>query len=263
MGIAIDTIVGAVTMPTTAPALANITLANGDSDVVRSFNSPATALLEQVFGNAAHAFQFSVRSPFFYDNIRGYQSWVDDLPVQYGIPQLPLEYLRSQDALTIQANGTASDVILLALSIYYTDLMGQAQNLAHWGDIAGRIKHIYNLEVDCTSGATPGTWVDTAINATVDQLKGNTDHAILGFLTNSEIDVVAVKGQFSGSLRIGAPGVVNSYLSVDYWKRMSDNFGTPHIPIFNSADKANTFVSVAHHAASQSVKVGLTLAELG
>lgn len=262
MGIAIDTIVGAATLASAAPTLTNLTMASGDTLTVRSFASPATALLEQVFGNAAHAFEFSIRSPFFYDNIRGYQSWNNDLPMVRGIPRLPLQYLQSQDVLTAQVDGTASDVVLLALQIYYSDVAGQAQNLAMWGDIAGRIQHVYSQLVTIDANIAAGEWGDFPLNHTVDQMKGNTNHAILGFLADSEVDVIAVKGQFSGSLRIGAPGTLRSEVSVDYFKKLSDDFGTPHIPIVNAADKGNTFVSVAHHAANPTPNIQLIMAEL-
>lgn len=262
MGVAIDTIVGAATMASASPALTALTMAPGDTLTVRNFEAPAYAQLEQVFGNAGHAFEWSVRSPFFYDNIRGFQGWSGELPLRKGLPWRPLQRLRSQDVLTAQVDGTASDVVLLAMQIYYSDIMGQSQSLASWGDIAARIVNVYGLEVDVTTNGTAGDWQDTVITTTVDQLKGNTDHAVLGYQVDSEVDVVGVKGQFSGSLRICGPGALDSKLTSDFFVQLSDAYGTPHIPVFNSADKGNTFVSTAHHAASATPKVVLMLAEL-
>lgn len=261
MGVAIDTIAGLATMGTT-PALAAVTMANGDSNTVRSFQSPASALLEQVIGGSTGAYQVGVSSPYMYDNIRGFRFRADDLPAGRALPRLPLQMLRSQDTLNIQVEGAASAAVLAALSIYYSDIAGIAQDLAMWGDIAGNIANVYGLEVDVTSSGTAGDWEDTVITTTVDQMKGNTRHAILGWTQDAAMDVIAIKGQGTGSLRVGGAGNTDTQFTSQFFVDMSNAFGTPHIPVINSADKNNTFISTAHHAASQSANIVLILAEL-
>src|SRR5487761_311635 len=115
MGLAIDTVLAAVTMPTAAPASAAMTPATGDSFTVRSFAPTDRAILEQLITKAAHVMTLNVKSPMFHDNVEGIQvisaqtPGVHDLPQDIGQPLVP------QDTLAVL--GYLTDVAVAAVGI--------------------------------------------------------------------------------------------------------------------------------------------------
>src|SRR5487761_319936 len=136
MGLAIDTVLAAVTMPTAAPASAAMTPATGDSFTVRSFAPTDRAILEQLITKAAHVMTLNVKSPMFHDNVEGIQvisaqtPGVHDLPQDIGQPLVP------QDTLAVLGLGTASDVLVALLVNYYTNLLHANTDYAVLGYLA-------------------------------------------------------------------------------------------------------------------------------
>lgn len=266
MGRAIDTILSGVNTggaTTTATALTDTTIANGDSKTVRAFGPSGRAMLEHVVIDAGTATnQVRVKSPMLHDNVNGISFKTTASPSVFEMPREIGQELYPNDQLIIQATAAANVACMVALINYYTDLPGAAARLASWGDIRGLIKSIKPLEVDVTSGAASNTWVDTVITTTEDLLHANTDYAVLGYTADVALGVIGVKGQETGNLRVCGPGDVATRDTSDYFVRMSDMHGTPHVPVFNSANKDSVFVSVAGRSLSTASKVQLVLAEL-
>lgn len=259
MGLAIDTVLGHVT---NSAALAAVTLANGDSATVRSFAPPAVALLETIVRDGATSGQVQVKSPMFHDDVRGIQFETDEGPSLFLLPASIGQGLVSQDTLSISANSGAADSTVVGLCNYYSNLSGAAARLHSWGDISGMIKSIKPLEVAVTSSATIGEWTDTVVTTTENLLHANQDYAILGYVTDAALSLIGVRGQETGNLRVCGPGSDQTLDITEYFVYMSERHGTPHIPVFNSANKDSFYVSVANKAASADANVQLVLAEL-
>lgn len=262
MGLAYDSILGAVTMPTASPVLADMTAASGDSFTVRSFAQTDMGILEQIIFKAAHTATVRVKSPLLCDNVEGIQFISAQAPAVRSLPMDQGQRLYPQDTLEVQGDGTASDVIAAVLNVYYTNLPGAASRLHAWGDIAPIIKAIKVLEVAATTNATAGEWEDTSLTTTEDLLVANTDYAVLGYLTDVAVLAVGIKGPDTGNLRVTGPATTLLQNTDDYFIRESLRSGRPHIPVFNSANKNNTYLSSCDSAASTAIKGQLVLAQL-
>lgn len=261
MGLAIDSVLAAVTM-TTAPASTAMTPANGDSFTVRSFAPSDRGILEQLITKSAAVMTLNVKSPMFHDNVEGIQVISAQAPGVHELPQDVGQPLTPQDTLAVLATGAASDVCLAVLINYYTNLLGASARLHNWGDILGNVKSIKVLEVAATTNATPGQWEDTVITTTENLLHANTDYAVLGYLTDVAVAAVGIKGQETGNLRICGPATVLAQDTTDYFVQQSLRSGRPHIPVFNSANAGSVYASCADSAASTAVKIQLLLAEM-
>lgn len=263
MGVTIDTVAGYVTAgATNAKALADITVADGDSLQVKSFSSQGWAKLEALFYQGTTKDQIRVASPDFHDNVTGITFGPAESPAQFLMPRVLGQPLRSGDTLTAEAGAAAASSSILALANYYSDPSGPTARLHSWGDIQGIIKSVKAMEVDVSASATVGTWSDTAVNTTDKQLHANTDYAVLGYEVDTALAVVGIKGQATANLRVCGPGATSTLDISEYFVTMSDRHGTPHIPVFNSANQGATYVSVLANTASAAAKVYLVLAEL-
>jgi hypothetical protein len=256
----IDTILGKVT--NVNGVLTGVTVAPGDSLTVRNFPTPGQAFLENVIMKGATLPTARILSPYLHDTTRGITFISGQSPTVRTLSRRAPQMLTAQDTLIVQETSGAADSSAVALQVYYSDLGASDARLASWGDVAGIIQNIKPLEVDVTASATIGAWNDTAITTTENNLKANTDYAVLGYLVDVACLCVAVKGQDTGSLRIAGPGSILAHETDDYFARLSDETGRPHIPIINAANVNNTTVSVADNAASTAVKVQLILAQL-
>ena len=259
MGICIDTPAGVVT---NSAALIGVTASPGDTFQVRSFRQGASAYLENIILKGAAAHTARVLSPQLHDNVRGITVISGQAPTQFSLPRETGQPLTSADVLQVQANSGAADSTVVALQNYYTDLPGAEARLHSWGDIAGNIKSIKPLEVDCVAGATVGQWADTLVTSTENLLHANTDYAVLGYTCDVAVGAVALKGADTSNYRIGGPGSVLQDVTADYFVDLDFFHSRPHIPVFNAANAGSTFVSVVDNAASTAVKVQLILAEL-
>lgn len=260
MGLAADTVVTSALNPGAGPtAFAAVA---GDSLVVRNFAPTATAKLVQLTRRGATAGFFRVRSPLLHDNVRGIMFTTGETPSILGIPHDIAQTLYAQDALIAEGSGGAAETDLGILSIYYTDLLGAAARLHSLGDISGIYDHVKPLTVAVTSSATIGAWVDTVITTTEDLTRANTDYAVLGYVTNVALGIVAVKGPDTANLRVGGPGSVNVEDTANWFLDQARFHNVPYIPVFNSANKGSTFVSVVDSAASTAATVTLILAKL-
>lgn len=256
MGLALDTVLAKVTNQV---ALAGATVAPGNSFAVRAFDKPATAKLETVFTKAAAAHSVRIASPLLYNDTEAIQFTTAEAPAAYNLPPDIGQPLNSTDALNVQASSGSADSTAVAYSIYYSDVTGAQANLKSWGDVAPVIEALHTVEVDVTANATIGQWNDTVITTTQNDLKANRWHALLGYVVDVACLCVAFSGTDTSSLRASGPGSTRTEDTSDWFIRQSSHHGTPHIPVFNSANKDTTFVSVADNAASTAVKVQLIL----
>lgn len=255
----IDTVLTSVTNQV---ALANVTPANGDTLSVRNFQPPQQAFLENITLKGGQAVICRILSPLLHDTTRGITVTSAQAPTLRTLPRQTSQPLGAQDLLGVQATSGGANSSIAALHLYYTDLGASDARLYSWGDVQGLIKAIKPMEVDCAASATIGQWNDTLITATETLLRANTDYAVLGFSVDVACAVIALKGQDTGSLRVGAPGTPLQDVTAEFFINMSNDTGRPHIPVINAANAGNTSISIADSAAGTAVKVQLILAEL-
>jgi hypothetical protein len=259
-GPAIDTIVGHAANPSST--LTNVTMNTGDSLIIRSFAQTDMAWIERIIRAGATSGRVRLTSPLLHDNVLGITFNSPENPTIFMLPQERGERVYPQDTLTLAITGGTAETDLAALVLYYSNLPGADARLHSWADIAPLIKHIKPQEVDVTNSATIGTWTDTVINGTDTQLHANTDYAVLGYVTDTNQSIIAVKGQETGNLRIGGPGTTATDDTSDYYVRWSERESSPRIPVINSANAGAIYVSTCDVVASSTPKVSLVLAEL-
>jgi len=263
MGVAIDTIGSFVTAGATNPtSLKTVTVSPGDSLQIRSFPATNRAWLESMIAQTATKGKQRVLSPLLHDNVTGLTFATVDTDSYYLMNRHARQRLYPTDTLAVYSSAAAGASGILALLVYYENLPSSNARLANWGDISGQIKSIKGMEIDVTSSGTIGTWSDTAINATDKQLHANTDYAVIGFECDVALACIGVKGNETGNLRICGPGPGSTWDTPDYYARLSEITGAPHIPVFNSNNQGAYYVSCLANTASVASKVYLILAEL-
>lgn len=260
---AIDTILYDVHNATGAAiGVTNATVANGDSATVRYFPPTSPAYLEAISVQASGTRIARITSPLMHDNVTGLTFNTAEQPSSFLLPQEIGQPLNAGDTLTVGLDAAATSDSLAVLFNYYTQLPGASARLVSWGDISGIVKSIKAMEVDCTTSATIGQWSDTVITTTENQLHARTDYAVLGYASSVAVVAVAVKGQDTGNLRVGGPGVITAFDTTDYFVQMSNLHGRPHIPVFSADNRGSFYVSTAANTASVATKTTLILAEL-
>lgn len=261
---AIDTI--ASYQGTVGSTLAAGVMATGDPSSIRNFQQPATCeLLEAYYDFVTTALPWRVRSPALHDNVRGIQLYPGGNTPQRQLPWAVRQDFQAQDSLIFELSTAASTgKAIAALMLYYSDLPGMKARLFSTGDIQGNVDNIKPLSVAIGSGAnTAGIWLDTVITTTEDLLHANTDYAVLGVTFDQAVACMGVKGPDTANLRVCAPGGTAPAFGAEYFVTLSDRTGKPCIPVFNSANKGSTFLSIVSSAATGAAGTAqLILAEL-
>lgn len=261
MGTALEVVTGRVLNPGTT--LTTVTANTGDSMAVKSAPFEAGIFLEGVWAEGATTGDLSIRSPRLHDNTRGIQLTSPGNNVRNLFGDEVVQRLFPQDALTVQLSGGAAETDVIALLIYYRDLPGVAARLAMWDQIAPRIVNILTVQSTVAGPTTAGDWsAGEAIDVDSDLLKANVDYAVLGYTVDTQVCAVAIRGPETGNLRVGGPGPVEAIETRDWFVSLSKAKGTPHIPIFNAANKSSTLIFVADAVAGATPEVNLVLAEL-
>lgn len=257
--IAVDTVAGYVTNQTSLTA---VTMVAGDTLTVRNFvEGTDKAYVGQLGVQSATKGQLRIFSPLLHDTTKGLTWSYSETPAPFLFAREAFLQVHPQDLLTVQMLGGSAESDAFFLSLYYTNIPGTAARLFDWPTIKNRIKTLKTIEVDATTNAITSGWLDTAINATEDVLHANTDYAILGYDSDTAVLCVAFKGIDTGNLRIGGPGPTQSISTGDYFVERTLRDGVPHIPVFNSANKAAFFLSSAA-VASAATKFSVNCAEL-
>lgn len=263
MGLALDTVLLDVhNAATTALGLTASTPATGDSLSIRSFDSPSKAYFEALFLQGSGTRRARIISPRLHDNVSGLTWQSAEVPAQFLFPRQAAQELYSVDQLVVQFDAAASSDTVGALLNYYTDLGGIAADLRPWAQIREQVIDYKIMEVDVTSSATIGQWSDTAITVTDNQLKADFAYAVLGFVANTALLCMGIKGPATGNLRICAPGTTETLDITSYFIEMEERQKRPFIPVFKANDRANTFISVAANTASVASNVFAILARL-
>ncbi len=248
MGVAIDTVLAFATAGAASPFPTALAVAPGDSLTIRAFDSPSKAYLDNLIYSAGGAQRVRVKSAMMHDNVTGLTFEPAEIPSMHAFPREVSAEMVSGDTLVVQGGIAAAGTIVAGLQFYYENLKGQSARLHSWADIRGNIRYLKSIEVDLAAVAV-GAWTDTVVNTTEDQLHANADYAVLGYEANAAVDLVGVKGQETGNLRVCGPGNTATLDVSEYFVSLSEKDGTPHIPVFNANNKGSFYVSAANHVA--------------
>lgn len=251
----------------TAAAVAGTaaTINSGDSFTVKNGRQGSRIALLDVVAFYGSLGEIRVVGPHMNDTTEGIRS-----SVQLADPQCLMlgshpEPLFPQDALVVTMFGTATgaEVDVAGLVLWYEDLPGISARLITPDDVRSRGVRVVPVRNNIVSIAT-GLWGGAvALNALTDLLKPNTDYAVLGGCCSTVQGMISIRSPDWGNVRVGIPGkIVNTELSWDYFSRLSDRSGLPCIPIFNSGNKAATFVESMTDEAAVAVTVHWNLVEL-
>lgn len=264
MGLALDTVLYDVhNAATSAIGLTAATLTNsGDPAQIRSFPDSAFAKMLAVTLHGSGTRQARITSPRMHDNVTGLTFQSSEVPTQFLLPQEVGEPLYSVDTLAVSADAAASSDTVVALLNFYANLPGIDAQLKSWDEVKRRMIRLKVMQVAVISSATPGTWVDTVITTTENQLKADYEYALLGFEESAALSVVGIKGPATGNLRICAPGSAETLDLTEYFIIMGERHGLPMIPVFKANDRGATNISVASFAASVASNVYAILAQL-
>ena len=261
MGLAVDTICSYFNSPG-ATFTATVTTNSGDSLTVRNFPQSNRAFLHGVIRRHNTSGAVRLISPLVHDNVTGLTWYTSETPSIHQMPPMAEQTVEPGDTLTIQVTGDTTHYANVYTGIYYENLTGASSNLYQWGDIAGAIKNIKPMTVAVTNSGTVGTWTDTVLTTTENQLHATSYYAVLGYATDTALGAIGVKGAFTGNLRVTGPGSTNVEDTTYHFVDKANYHGRPFIPVFNGQDRSAVYVSTSDNAASSTANVTLVLAEL-
>jgi hypothetical protein len=229
---------------TTAPSTGAAAVAcAGDSLTIKHGKNPRILTFwadHQTAGSVQIAF------PTGHDTTRGFRARVPASEVTprsvlgLAMPVTPQETL----SITVVGSATAGDVENGCFVVMHDDLPGSNQKLMRWSDVVDRAEKLTTVDftIDVTAG---GAWNGSeAINAESDLLLANRDYAILGIDFGVECCAVSIKGPHSSGVRHAVPGSVEfADMAQSWFAVLSRAYGdAATIPVFNSANKANTLL---------------------
>lgn len=261
---ALELITVRATNPSTGAAGAAVT---GNSLTIRQTSDPVAML--NPWQTRSGAGLTRITSPLLHDSSVGIQFRGPAGPsVGWRDAQTPLF---GQDTLSVTLVGSASAEEHSSWLHYYEDLPGVAGNFLTYDEFWARVIEMTGVLVTTTPGTTAfGTQV--AINNVNDNLKANEDYAIVGATFTAGVATVGthalrVTSSDFGNLGVGLPANGSSVApaneeSAQFFLDLAFNTGLPVIPVFNSANKAQTFVDTIG-AAATSTTAGIMLAHLG
>lgn len=261
MGAALEVVTGRVT--NAGGVFVALTPNTGDSFNVRNFTAPDSAFLIDAWALGATAGTFRVRSPRLHDNVQGIRAKFLAATPQPLLPSRTQQTLYAQDTLILEISDAGAETDIGTILNYYTNLPGSGARLYDWPTIDARIRNILTNEVSLVSGATLGDYSGSvAVNSSFDLLKANTDYAILGYITDTSVQTIGIRGPDTGNFRVGGPGTSTRIETRDWFVKAAVENALPLIPVFNSANKAGTLVDVSHNANAVTTVCDLILAEL-
>lgn len=258
---AIEVVTGRVTNP--GAAFAALTPNTGNTFNIRDFPDGGMAYVEGIWTQQATAGQIRLRSPRFHDDVQGIRKIAAAATVRNLFGDEEEQRVYPNDPLRFDMTGGGAEVDSAAFLVYYRDLPGIAARLEMWESIKPRIVDLMGQVVDVAGPAVSGDWsAGTTITTPNDNLKADTDYAVLGYEVSAECLAVALAGTDTGNLKVGGPGPTDPLETRDWFVSQARNHGTPHIPVFNSNNRGNTLVHVARITAAGTVNVSLQLARL-
>jgi hypothetical protein len=249
--------------------LTQVTMAAGDSNQIRNFDSAdgKRCVLLDVWKYSQSNGVLQITSPALGHGNVGlrFRDSFQSIDSLFGFGQF--QSMKAQDNLTIQQSGStvAGNIDNFAMTFLYDDLKGISATLIDVDTLRLLGSTQTTIEVSITAG-TNGSWSGatsvTGANAT-QALVANTSYAILGITSDTDVCAIGVKGADTGNLRIAVPGNLNNkHYTGGYFLRLSQMYGFPLIPVFNSANGPGTMVDVLNNEHPATVVATLHLVKL-
>ncbi len=259
----LDTVSFTVTAPGAGPtAMAAVA---GDPAAVRNARADSKVQLLAAWTKAQAVGFSQILFPAGHDLVRNirYRNLANqcDNKLPLGVPQ----FMRAQDPLTVQQSGSAvaGDVELLTMLLLYDDLPGVGGRLISGSELVSRGVEQVTVEDTTTAAAASVYSGARALNAASDLLKANTDYALVGAVLGAVCGALTIRGTDSGNLRAAIPGLSgDAQWTVNWFSFLSDWWGVPCIPVFNSANKAGIFVENLQDENLAAVPFSLNLVQL-
>lgn len=242
MGRAVELLSGFVTAPSTTQTA--LTMATGNSNVVRNFNQPARAFLLQAWNDNQTAGVLRALSPRMHDGVQGIRMQAGAANPRPLLPYVPTP-LESQDTLTLDLSGsaTAGDIESASFLVLYEDLPGVAGRFIDKPTLYARGRQMMAVQSTLALGTAGGYSGEVAINATFDNIKANKDYALLGYHVTVECCSVRWRGSDTGNLGVGGPGnLTNRDVTSQWFVLLAEKFGFPMIPVFNGSNKGSILI---------------------
>lgn len=253
---------GGVATVGAGPVLTAVVAGSSSSFTVRNSQLANAVYLLDAWRDGGHAGYLTIVSPKLVPVSNGIRITTPAGTIGFNLGGPPFQVLTPQDVLAISDFGTAADVDAVCIQSYYTDLPGVSMTLKAPSDISGITDFVFGWEVAITSSATAGAQNTTVITTTIDSSTANRWYAVLGYTTDVELTAVGIQGVDTSASFIGGPGIPDAFKTRNYFEALSARTGLPCIPLFNAANKGNTFVVAIDQAASTAANVTLILAEL-
>jgi hypothetical protein len=258
---AMEVVAGRAANPGAGPTA--LTANSGGSFTVRNTALGSKVFLEGIWYKGATAGFVRVRSPRMHDNVQGLRFQAAAAGAFNLLGDFPRTVLVPQDVLTVEIGGGAAETDVAAILLQYDSLPGSDGRWASWSQILPRIVDLVTNEVSIAGAATLGDWsAGTAINATNDLLKANTDYAVLGYVCQNSVGGIALQGPDLGGLKAGGPGTSNVLETREWFRRLDASSDIPSIPVISSANKGGTLAFQFDSAAGAANLVDFVLAEL-
>lgn len=241
----------------------------GNSLAIRSAPlNTSVWLLEKWAFNDTAAGVLRIRSPRLHDNQQGIRTRIvnnDVEPLLSGLASASWrQKLVPQDILIAEQTGSAANIDTGHLLVYYDNLPGIAARLIDNAALqASGVNRIGQEVTVTTTGASAAYTGQVAINSVNDQFKANTDYALLGAMVDTRVGCVRIQGADVGNLGIGIPGEpTQRHVMSNYFQRLTQVYGIPLIPVFNSANKAAILIDATGHTAAVTSVITLYMVEL-
>lgn len=258
----LELIGGGATAPSTT--LTAIAMAVAGSNQIKAHPGRVWLLPFWVDSQAAGICQ--IRSARMHDGVNGLRTRHVASEVYPLIGPGVATKLYTQDTLTIEltGSGTAGDIENFAGLIYYEGgLAGSTGRFIDNETRLARQKDLVSVENAITAGTAGGFSGGAVLGASIQNLKANTDYALLGFMVSTEVCSVSYMGPDTGGIRVGGPGhEMNKLVNQDWFVWLSNTYGRPLIPVINSANRGVTIVEVQNDENANSPVVTTFLAEL-
>ena len=251
-------------------AFANLAL--GDFDAagninVRNFTQGTRAFLLNYWGMPQGGVPI-IRgvSPRMHDNVVGIRhrpiaAQVYEL-MAYGYPA----EVYAQDRINWMAQGSAAalDQEPYCFLMFYQSLPGSDGFFIDREQLNKLGKSITTVEIPLVAGVAGG-WSGAATgNSGTQALKPNVRYALLGGHTSIMQAGIGIRCSDFGNLRLGFPGnAADKQENTYFFVQLSERYGFPLIPVFNSASLPTMLVDTANNENAASPFVTLNVCELG
>lgn len=259
MGKALELVTAQATAPSTGSAA---TAVSGNSLTIRDSRKGIRMLALWRTGQAVGSVR--IVSPYLHDAVIGMHfqcaSGSQILMRQVEQPLYPQDTLQ----ISLEGSATAGDIEMVSFLAQYDDLPGVAGQFIGAAELKRRLLDVTALEHTISTGTSGGYSGEESIVAEEDSLKGLTEYALLGATVQVGVHAVRWVGPDWGNLGVGMPclNAGEGWHDAFFFRELATETGLPVIPVFNSANKALTYVSAATNELGADLVISTVLGRL-